>query len=119
MVALDEEKKYIQIRFNRIANEYLKEGKQSGEKRIPKDSLRYYLEHSPEYMGIMKSVRFKEIESSSGYILETQNIVTGAKETKCTVTSAMVFDYDAVKECYDIDINISTITAYDEDPAEE
>ena len=119
MVALAAEKKYIQIRFNRIANEYLKEGRQSGEKRIPKDSLRYYLEHSPEYMGVMSAVRFKEIESSSGYILEKQNIVTGAKETKYTVTTAMVFDYDAIKECYDIDINISTTTAYDKDPAEE
>lgn len=104
---LQPDKTYLQISFSRIAQLYLENGRQTGEKRIPKDSLKYYLEHSAEYRGTMRSVRFKSIDTASGFVAEKQDALTGEVETKMIVTTAMVFDYDLIRENYDINIDIS------------
>lgn len=105
-ITLDPERRYLQISFNRIAQLYLIDGKSTGDKRIPKDSLKYYLEHSPEFKGTMKAVRFKSVETPTGFVAEKSNLFDGSKEYKSVTTTAMVFDYDALQENYDIDINI-------------
>ena len=82
---------------------YMKEGKDVNGKVIPRDSLKYYLEHSPEFIGTAKSMRFK--------LLENKTYVSSNPETgKSRVTTAMVFDYDALKVNYGIDLDISTDT---------
>lgn len=112
-ITLNPAKKYLQISFSRIAQLYLENGRQTGEKRIPKDSLKYYLEHSAEYRGMMKSVKFKSIETPTGLVIEK----TGANsrvETKVIVNTAMVFDYELIQENYDINIDISMGSTDDE-----
>lgn len=56
----------------------------------------------PEFIGTAKSQRFRVIESPTGY-LSTQK-----ESQKSRVTTALVFDYDACVEKYDIHIDIAT-----------
>ena len=95
--------RYIYLAFQRLSALYMKEGKDVNGKVIPRDSLKYYLEHSPEFVGTARSMRFKLLESRA-YV--SSNPETG----KSRVTTAMVFDYDAVKTNYGIDLDISTDT---------
>lgn len=97
----NQSKSYLYINFQRISSLYEKEGRESGGKTIPRETLKYYLEHSPEFMGTAKCMRFKLIENASGYI--SSNPAVG----KTKVTTAMIFDYDAIKESYGIDIDVS------------
>ena len=101
-VQLSRNKTYLFINFKRISQLYTKEAKEGSGKSIPAESLRFYLEHSSEFMGTMKSMRFKMIDNASGYI--------NSQSVKSKVTSAMIFDYDAIKEHYNIDINIDMNT---------
>lgn len=95
--------RYIYLAFQRLSALYMKEGKDVNGKVIPRDSLKYYLEHSPEFIGTAKSMRFK--------LLENKTYVSSNPETgKSRVTTAMVFDYDALKVNYGIDLDISTDT---------
>ena len=56
---------------------------------IPRDSLKYYLEHSPEFIGTAKSMRFK--------LLENKTYVSSNPETgKSRVTTAMPLPMPAV-----------------------
>lgn len=113
-VTLNPEHRYLQVSFNRIAQLYLIDGKSTGDKRIPKDSLKYYLEHSPEFKGTMKAVRFRSIETPTGLLVQNQDPVTGRVESNTVVTTAMVFDYEAIQENYDIDINIQSASMDDD-----
>ena len=95
-------KKYLYLSFSRISQLYEKEGSSSSGKVIPRDSLKYYLEHSPEFLGTMRSMRFRLIENAQGYISASSDT------QKSRVTTAMIFDYDMLKNNYDIDLEIST-----------
>lgn len=92
--------RYIYLAFQRISALYMKEGKDVNGKVIPRDSLKYYLEHSPEFVGTAKSMRFK--------LLENKYVSSNPETGKSRVTTAMVFDYDALKVSYGIDLDIST-----------
>ena len=117
-ITLDPKRRYLQISFNRIAQLYAVDGKATGEKRIPKDSLKYYLEHSPEFKGTMKAVRFRSVETPTGLLVAAPaDALSSRLEGKTVVTTAMVFDYEAIQENYDIDINIQT-TPIDDEPEE-
>ena len=99
---LNPNKKYLYLSFSRISQLYEKEGSSSSGKVIPRDSLKYYLEHSPEFLGTMRSMRFRLIENAQGYISASSDT------QKSRVTTAMIFDYDMLKNNYDIDLEIST-----------
>lgn len=94
-------KRYLCINFPRLAHLYAVEGKATDGKIIPRDTLKYYLEHSPEFLGTAKSMRFRVIENVSGYFSEDQEC------GKSKVTTAMVFDYDLIRENYGIDIDVA------------
>ena len=80
-------------------------------KSIPADSLKFYLEHCPEFCGTARAMRFKVPDTPQGY--------TGMNSTKKSrVTTAMVFDYDAVKEKYGVNIQVDNISADEEDQPE-
>lgn len=104
---LNARKQYLYINFNRISQLYAKEGKDANGKIIPRETLKYYLEHSPEFLGTARSMRFKMIESPQGYT------PADGESARSKVTTAMIFDYDMIKENYNIDIDISR--GYDED----
>lgn len=96
------DRRYLLINFKRISALYQKEGKDAQGKTIPTETLRYYLEHSPEFMGTCEKVKFKLVENQQGWTPQE------AEKTKVKVTTAMVFDYDAVVANYGINLDIST-----------
>lgn len=99
---LQSSKQYLYINFARISQLYAKEGKDSNGKTIPRETLKYYLEHSPEFCGTAKSVRFKLIETPQGYMSSTD------ESAKSKVTTAMIFDYDMIKDNYNINLDITS-----------
>ena len=111
-IFLRSDKRYLFLSFSRVASLYSKETRDSGSKSIPAESLKFYLEKSDEFLGTAKSVRFKMVDTPQGYI--------GATSSKTKVTTAMIFDYDAIIDKYGIDIDIvteNTADAPDEQPA--
>lgn len=102
-IEFNSKKKYLYLAYQRVAQLYEKEGRDGGGKVIPRETLKYYLEHSPEYMGTVSAVRFKLIANSSGYL------PVGTEQAKSRITSAMIFDYDALKENYGLSLDISGI----------
>lgn len=81
---------------------YAKEGKDAAGKTIPRETLKYYLEHSPEFLGTAKSMRFKMIETPQGYT------PADGESARSKVTTAMIFDYSMIKDNYNIDIDIAS-----------
>lgn len=104
-VHLRSDKRYLFLSFSRVASLYSKETRDSGSKSIPAESLKFYLEKSDEFLGTAKSVRFRMVDTPQGYI--------GATSRKEKVTTAMIFDYDAIIDKYGIDIDIVTESTTD------
>lgn len=98
-VELNPHRRYLFVNFNRLSSLYLKEGRDA-QRVIPKDSLKYYLEHSSEYVGTVPSMKFKMIDNQLGYT------PSDASLAKTRTTTAMVFDYDAVAEHYSISLEV-------------
>lgn len=105
--------RYLLINFKRISALYQKEGKDTQGKTIPSETLRYYLEHSPEYMGTCPKVKFKLIDNQLGYTS------SDLANTKTKVTTAMVFDYDSIMANYGINLEISTGYVEDDESSSE
>ncbi len=101
------DRRYLFINFKRVAGLYQREGRESQGKTLPSDTLKYYLEHSSEFVGTCEKVKFKLIENVTGYVNPT------APKTK--VTTAMVFDYDALMDNYGISLDILTAPGSDDD----
>ena len=110
-VYLQADKRYLFLSFSRVASLYSKETRDSGSKSIPAESLKFYLEKSEEFRGTAKSVRFKMVDTPQGYI--------GATSQKSKVTTAMIFDYDAIVDKYGIDIDIVSGVQIDEEEARD
>lgn len=96
------DRRYILVNFKRVASLYQKEGRDTQGKTIPTDSLKYYLENSSEFMGTCPSVKFKLIENPTGYI--------NSNRPQSRVSTAMIFDYDAICENYGVSFEISVTT---------
>lgn len=86
----DEPKKFsepvevLQLKFNSVSAAYKKQARMIGENVLPQDTLRYYLENRPEFLGVAKSAKFK---------LSTRDPGTGEALQKKQVTTAYCFDY--------------------------
>lgn len=100
-VFLNPNRRFVFMSFNRISSLYLKEGRDTLH-TIPKDSLKYYLENSPEYVGTARSFKFKLIDNQLGYT-PMDNAAT-----KTRTTTAMIFDYDAISDNYGISLDSGT-----------
>lgn len=111
-----EPKPVIMLRKNRIFMLYKKNGKMVGDTTLPDETLAYYLEHSKEYIGLKKSVRFRNIvdgkhETVSYTDSFGQERVRGAD----SIDRAYCFDYDLVKKQYGINLEV----VMDSDAADE
>ena len=111
----NETKRILLLRKGRIFQLYKKEARAVGETSLPEGSLKFYLEKSPEYIGMKNSFRFKNI--SKGYF----DVVTTKDENgrdvttyKQTVDMAMAFDYDMLNAHYNINLEVSNTTEPDE-----
>ena len=109
---LDPSKPYLYIKFSRISQLYAKEGREANSKTIPRETLKYYLEHSPEFCGTANSVRFKHAENAQGWMPAEKS------SQKSGVTTAMIFDYTMIRENYNINLDISQGVDDDEEDGE-
>jgi len=101
LVELNANKRFLFINFNRLSSLYWKECKDM-QHAIPKESLKYYLEHSPEYLGTILAMKFKQPDNQLGYAPSDPSMA------KTRTTTAMVFDYDAIVDNYGISLEIAT-----------
>lgn len=109
LLELPEGTRYLSVSFLRISQLYAKESRDSESKKIPRDSLKYYLEHSREFLGTKKAERFKVIQNPTGFV-PAGDAATGR------TTTAMLFDYKMICENYGIDLDTSR--SYTENPDE-
>ena len=86
-LSFPEGKRVLKLKFQVIAKMYSEHMRKRGEKPLPIDSLRYYLETSKPFIGIERACKFtrKDWDPAEAKIVE-----------KKTVTSAYCFDYDMI-----------------------
>lgn len=109
-------KPVIMLRKSRVFMLYKKNGKMVGDKVLPDETLAYYLENSKEYLGLKKSVRFRNIvdgkhETVSYTDSFGQERVRGAD----SIDRAYCFDYEMLKQHYNINLEV----VMDSDNADE
>lgn len=95
----------LYLRPSRVFQLYAKQYRSLGETCLPRQSLKYYLEQSKEYLGKKASMRFKMIVKG---VEQTVTKSTGTATERVTISQndrAMAFDYEAVKSMFSIDIN--------------
>ncbi|MBO4665679.1 MAG: DNA primase [Paludibacteraceae bacterium] len=111
----DQPKRILYIKIKQIAELYTLQARRTGEPLLPKNSLEYYLENSPAYLG-KKIVRFKDIIRG---VVQYENITnadgTSRNIQKSHTEQAYCFDYDKLVEQYDINL----IPSDDDEPADE
>lgn len=111
-----EPKPVIMLRKSRVFMLYKKNGKMVGDKVLPDETLAYYLENSKEYLGLKKSVRFRNIvdgkhETVSYTDSFGQERIRGAD----SIDRAYCFDYEMLKQHYNINLEV----VMDSDNADE
>lgn len=95
-VEFSQPKKILFLRKNRIFQLYKKFGRMVGDSVLPEGSLLYYLENSKEYMGVLPSVRFKNIQHGQE-VMRVEDTATGGQTVKeSSVDRALCFDYDKI-----------------------
>ena len=110
----------IRMRKERIFALYKKFAKQVGDNALPTESLKFYLENSKEYLGVMRNVRFKNIQKG---VEVTKEVEWGDgqkmfKKTSVNV-SAMCFDYDELARNYNINLNVELDNGIDPEEDEQ
>ena len=104
-------KQILFLRYKRIFELYLLHGKRIGEPLLPKTSLAYYLENSPAYLGKKKSQRFKNIIQGRQ---QYESAPDCSPREESVVDQAYCFDYDMLKEQFNINLEVSTDSIYNE-----
>lgn len=93
-------REYLLLYFGPAADLYTMHCKSLGVKFLPKSSLQEYLQKSEEFMGTKSGVRFLPHLGIGGTVNATET-------AQSKVTSALVFDYTAIKEKYDISLSMT------------
>ena len=107
----------LYIRPSRVFQLYAKQYRSLGETCLPRTSLKYYLENSKEYLGQKRGMRFKFIVRGQQQYTAVQSSDKTEQIASSQVDRCMVFDYEAIKAAYNIDINTYTGTAAEESGA--
>lgn len=98
----------LYIRPSRIFQLYAKQYRSLGETCLPRQSLKYYLEQSKEYLGKKNCMRFKFIVRGQE-VRQTESNADGVQSLPASQNDrAMAFDYEAIMNNYNIDINSYT-----------
>ena len=107
----------LRLRTDRIFPLYKKYSKQVGDAALPTESLNFYLENSHEYLGVQNSVRFKVIQKGVEVKKEV-DMGAGQKRyySQSITKQALCFDYAALMEAYNINLNVETMA--DDAPGE-
>lgn len=99
-------KPILKLRKNRIFMLYKKFGKMVGDTILPESSLIYYLENSKEYMGIMPSVRFKDIQRGVEVAKPVDEGDKVSWKKTSSVDRALCFDYGMIMQNYGINLEV-------------
>lgn len=99
----------LKLRKERIFMLYKKFSKMVGDSALPPESLKFYLENSKEYLGVMNSVRFKNLQKG----VEVNKKIEYGDGTKTYVPTsqnqqALCFDYELIMANYNINLEIDT-----------
>ena len=100
-IVYQDAKTVLYLRVKPLFELYLEHAKKTGQKVLPKASLDYYLEHSPELIGHKHSVRFNDIKDGIELYEEDEN-GQRTNRKKSFTDQALVFDYDLVCKHYGI-----------------
>ena len=110
-------KPILRMCTDRIFPLYKKYCKQVGDVALPTESLNFYLENSPEYLGVQRSVRFKVIQKGVEVSKEVDTGM-GKQYVKLSMPKqALCFDYDALKLSFGISLFVDADngTTYNDD----
>ena len=109
-------KQILFLRYKRIFELYLLHGKRIGEPLLPKTSLAYYLENSPAYLGKKRSQRFKNIIQGRQ---QYESATDSTPREESVVDQAYCFDYGMLKEQFNINLEISTESIFNDTDGNE
>ena len=109
-------KRVLYLRYSRIFQLYKMHGRQVNEVLIPPQTLTYYLETSPAYLGKKKSWRYKIIINGVEQTEERPDPQGGFTKyvKKYGFDQVMCFDYDKLVEAYNINLE-DTVASYNSD----
>lgn len=93
-------RKVLYLRPSKIFTLYQKQAKQLGDTALPRASLKYYLENSPEFLGTKNAVRFVQIINN---VIQYE-MVGNINREKQQVERALCFDYEALKNNTGVDL---------------
>ena len=100
----------LRLKKDRVFQLYKMNARKMGDTALPTESLKFYLENSPEYLGMMNSVRFRLIQN--GYEVTKEGADGQRKKTSATA-QALCFDYQMLELSYGINLNVDTIENID------
>ena len=89
------------LNHTRIFDKYRKHGAQTRDNVLSKKNMEYYLAHSKEYLGRMRSCRFAMNNHLNG---DTEF----EAKPKAQVTTAMAFSHDHLKNKYGLSVTLSS-----------
>lgn len=114
-------KPILKLRKNRIFMLYKKFGKMVGDTILPESSLIYYLENSKEYMGIMPSVRFKDIQRGVEVAKPVDEGDKVSWKKTSSVDRALCFDYEMIMQNYaiNLEVDMGNIPVEQDSPLEQ
>ncbi len=99
----------------RVFNLYQRNGRLTGAKTIPDDTLDHYLKNTKEFIGIKKSVRFHSIIDGRREMVTVENNGTAQPQYKDRIDRAYCFDYEMLNENYGINLEEIVSNGADDD----
>lgn len=112
-IQFPEARRVLFLRFNRVQMLFARESK--GEGKVIGISLKHYLENSPVYLG--KCYKKMDVIGPHGPVTEYKKEVGEAAQISKTVSTETChcFDYDKIREMYDISLSTSKMNVYGSD----
>ena len=105
----------LMLRLNHFIGQYKRMARQQGDTVMSKDSIRYYLTTSGAYLGMKASERWKVYQD--GHPLTELRCETGGATREvevCKFDRCMCFDYLALKEKFDLNLESVSVERADE-----
>ena len=88
---------------------YKRNGKLVGDNTLPAETLAYYLEKSKCYLGLKRSVRFKNIiDGRHETTIEKDEFGNDKVKATDSVDRAYCFDYAMLRDTYGINLEVVT-----------
>ncbi len=110
----------LMLRLSHFIGQYMKMAKQTGETVMSKDSIRYYLTTSGSYLGMRASERWKVYQDGRP---KTENRAERGGQIKmvevCKFDRCMCFDYQTLKDKFDLNLESVSGEAADEREKEQ